>query len=154
MSRIFLKACVLISAMAIAVLAIAPGARAASAEQIVFSGQTPPGGLVTTGGVFVPMGFWIWCQNENPAGQYEGPCAGSMYFYPSLLRPVFGSVSEGPTGIYTMSVSSGGASPAITCSLNNVNAVLTSGHTNDINIACAAPAVSGTFSGAVVQVTG
>lgn len=118
-----------------------------NAEQIVFSGQTPPGSF--TGG---PFGFWVWCEDAEAGNPYAGFCAGSIYFYAlELIRPVRGTVSENPDGSYTMTVES--RDGAIACELTNVPPV-TKGPRNDVNVSCSSPGISGTFHGAVVQVTG
>src|SRR2546427_11666671 len=85
---------------------------APNAEQIVFSGQTPPGFFT------VPAGFWIWCEDEETGNPYEGRCAGSMYFYQlELIRPVQGGVTDLASGAHRMTVGSGDG--AIACTLDN-----------------------------------
>jgi len=130
------------------VLVAAPdiGAQPNNAEQIVFSG--------TGGGSFAGtpqgFGFWIWCQNENPADQYAGVCQGAMYFYGlGITTHVFGEVSEGPSGQYTMWVTNGGN---VACTLTNTTEF--SGPRNTVNVSCSSPAGSGTSTNAVVNATG
>lgn len=138
-----------IVAVAVAsVLVMAPGVGAApsNAEQIVFSG--------TGGGNFADtpqgFGFWIWCQNDNPAGQYEGVCQGAMYFYGlGITTHVFGGVSEGAGDQYTMWVTNGSS---VSCTLTNTTDV--SGPRNTVNVWCSSPAGSGASTNAVVNATG
>jgi hypothetical protein len=122
-----------------------PGALAQS-EQIVFSG-------VTTNGI----GFWIWCQNENPAdAPYTGACAGSMYDYDQgNARGVHGFVAEPSDGTYVMHVSSGDGFIS-DCTLTNTPPV-TSGPHNTVTVdPCTinGTAESGSTSNAVVRATG
>lgn len=66
--------------------------RASQAEQIVFSGQTPPGSFAAG-----PFGFWVWCEDAEAGNPHASFCAGSIYFYAlELIRPVRGTVAENP----------------------------------------------------------
>jgi hypothetical protein len=129
------------------VLVAAPGvgAQPNNAEQIIFSG-TGGGNFASVGQGF---GFWIWCQNENPAGQYEGVCQGAMYFYGlGITTHVFGQVTES-NDLYTMSVTNGSN---VTCTLANTSDV--SGPRNTVNVSCTSPGGGGVSTNAVVNVTG
>jgi hypothetical protein len=81
-----------------------------------------------------PFGFWVWCQAEPAASGNGGygaakACQGAMYFYAldKHVTPVLGTVSEGPNGIYTMTLLqgtlaqlfSGSLNPAYMCTLSN-----------------------------------
>jgi hypothetical protein len=115
-------------------------------EQIVFSG--------TGFGDFGPFGFWIWCQDADSSTPYAGECNGAMYFYAlHITKGVEGEVSEGPDGIYTMTVNSR-KGDSVSCTLVNDSEELTAGPTNSITVTCSAPAGTGTSDNAVINVTG
>jgi hypothetical protein len=106
-----------------------------NAEEIVFS--TPGFVMALTGnskGTTTPFGFWIWCAGAAAPGSNGGyqnaqACQGAMYFYAldTHVTHVVGEVSEGPSGIYTMTVVQGTAAqlfsgtlhPAYACTLTN-----------------------------------
>jgi hypothetical protein len=129
-------------------------ARAASSEQIVFSGA---GSLTLdpaiAGHSSTPFGFWIWCEDNGSTNPYHGKCSGSMYFYDlGITRGVKGAVAE-TSGIYTMSVVST-LDNAVACALSNDSTTITSGPTNTVNVVCAAPAGTGSAPNSVITVTG
>ena len=99
------------------------------------------------------FGFWVWCEDAEAGNPYAGECHGSLYFYGiALTKGVSGTLSEGPDGIYHMTVSS--RDGKVSCTLWNASPVITRGLTNTVNAICAAPAGSGTSPHSVVQVTG
>jgi hypothetical protein len=121
----------------------------AQSEQIIFSGV----GSGTFDNTPTPVGFWIWCQDENPGNpDYAGECAGSMYFYGlGLTKGVAGEVEESGEA-YIMTVASR-KGPSISCQLENVPPVVQGPH-NTVNITCVTPSGTGTSETAVVNVTG
>jgi hypothetical protein len=144
----------IVMTVAVAVMLVAgatPGVSLAAAhpeaaEQIIFSGQVPPGSFS------VPAGFWVWCEDDEATNPYAGDCNGAMYFYElGLVRHVTGEVEELESGAYEMTLTSDDG--AIACTLSNVPPVR-QGPANSVVVACTAPWISGTFSGAVVRVTG
>lgn len=132
---------------ALAAAAALPAAAANSSEQVIFS---KTGAFSQSLG---PFGFWIWCEadSNNP---YQGQCNGSMYFYAfgTPRHVVDGSISEGPTGIYTINVVS--SDGFINCTLANTAPAM-HGPNNTISVTCSSPASgTATATGSVVNVTG
>jgi len=116
-----------------------------AAEQIVFSG--------TGSGSFGPVGFWIWCEDDEAQNPYHGECNGSMYFYAlRIVKHVTGTVVETAEGRYTMTVSSGSAPADVSCALNNTT--LVRGPNNTVQVVCSSPSGSGISTNAVVNATG
>ncbi|TMH35874.1 MAG: hypothetical protein E6H66_06505 [Betaproteobacteria bacterium] len=144
------------------VLCVAPAQLYASSEQIVFANTDNPNPGPSATGVFNYtflnpedkfFGFWVWCEDAEAGNPYAGECHGSLYFYGiALTKGVSGTLSEGPDGIYHMTVSS--RDGKVSCTLWNASPVITRGLTNTVNAICAAPAGSGTSPHSVVQVTG
>jgi hypothetical protein len=141
---------------------ILAGVAYAASEQIVFANSDNPNGGRSATGVFNYtflnpddkfFGFWLWCEDPEATNPYAGECHGSVYFYGiGLTKGVSGSVSEGPDGIYKMTVTS--RDGKVACTFWNVSATITRGLTNTVNAICSAPAGSGTSPNTVVQVTG
>ena len=144
------------------VLCVAPAQLYASSEQIVFANTDNTNLGPSATGVFNYtflnpedkfFGFWVWCEDAEAGNPYAGECHGSLYFYGiALTKGVSGTLSEGPDGIYHMTVSS--RDGKVSCTLWNASPVITRGLTNTVNAICAAPAGSGTSPHSVVQVTG
>jgi hypothetical protein len=143
---------------ACAVLLLVGGAATASAqsEQIIFSGV----GFGEFNGTPTPVGFWIWCQDENPSpnAEYAGECAGAMYFYAlGITKAVEGEVEEGePDGVYIMTVTSRKGT-SISCMLTNelnTDGEISQGPNNTVDVNCASPSGIGQSTNAVVNVTG
>jgi hypothetical protein len=134
-------------AAVLALGAASAGSSANSSEQIVFSG-TGSGTFSYTNSA---VGFWIWCQNSNPAGApYSGACQGAMYFYElGITTHVFGEVSELSPWNYEMDVTNGSN---VSCALRNTTEV--KGPHNTVTIWCSSPSGSGSSSSAVVNATG
>ncbi len=149
----------LLVAGAAALISVALGgvsARAASSQQVVFSGT----GFFSDGSEpITPFGFWIWCEGSS-TNPYQGSCSGAMYFYAlGITKGVSGSAS-GSSAVFNMTVRS--ADGQVACSLTNSAPVL-SGPANLVTATCSAPAqvsntsdsdVIGTSTTAVVNVTG
>jgi len=166
----------LVLAFVSGMLAITVTYAASNSEQVVFStpgffpmtltGTAPNGGNVT------PLGFWVWCIAEPGGPPSNGvygadkACQGSMYFY-FLGHPehVFGAaflhngsgITEGPAGIYTMTVDA----TDFRCTLRNALPFQTKALTNTVHVECTfknafADAGSGTadVTNSVVNVTG
>jgi hypothetical protein len=139
----------------LAALLMLVGAAAAqpanNAEQVIFSGT----GSGTFNSVNQGFGFWIWCQNSNPAGQYSGVCQGAMYFYGlGITKHVFGEVSEIGTNTdgsdrYRMDVTNG---TNVSCTLKNWSGG--KGPHNNVSVWCSSPSGSGSSNNAVVNATG
>ncbi len=133
-------------------LALAPGAQASGAQQIVFSAQNPPStGSFTSGSVTTPFGFWIWCEGAS-TNPYTGRCGGAMYFYGlAIVRGVqdFAAPTFGTSAV-TLHVQSGDG--AVHCDLTGPLSP-SSGPTNTISVTCMKPSGSGTASNAEVQIT-
>ncbi|HEX9287484.1 MAG TPA: hypothetical protein VF999_09495 [Thermoanaerobaculia bacterium] len=127
----------------------------AASEQVIFSGV----GFGTFDETPTPVGFWIWCQAENPSSHqdYVGECAGAMYFYVlGITKAVEGEIEESETeeGVYTMTVGSRKGSSIIGCQLTN-HLPITQGPSNTVDIVCATPSGNdGLSTNAVVNVTG
>jgi hypothetical protein len=136
----------------------------ATGETMALSGNTNPNHVTST-----PFGFWIWCAAGAAPGSNGGyqnghACAGNMYFYAlnQSAKSVFGDVSEGPDGIYTMTVFSGvfpNSSGDFSCMLNNTTPD-PKGPGNGVDVKCSfgASFFGGTgtanVTDAVVNVTG
>ncbi len=130
-----------------ALLVAVPGvsAQPSSSEQVVFS---KTGAFSESLG---PFGFWIWCEADS-GNPYQGRCSGSMYFYFfGTPQHVDGSITEGPSGIYTMAVAS--ADGFIDCKLTNTEQAV-SGPRNTVMVTCKAPSGTAAAAGSVVNVTG
>ena len=152
MIRLF-PAAVLLLAIAVVLLSISPETvvRAANnSEQVVFSGVAFPGTLPG------PSGFWIWCESDS-GNPYVGACNGAMYFYAlHVTKHVSGTVTEGPSGIYTMDVHST-LDSSLHCRLSNDSATIAAGPANGVTVTCLAdePAAGTNHTdSAVVHVTG
>lgn len=125
----------------------------AAGEQVIFSGV----GFGTFNDTPTPVGFWIWCQAENPSSHtdYVGECAGAMYFYAlGITKAVEGEIEESETeeGVYTATVASRKGS-SVSCQLTN-HLPITHGPSSTVDITCASPNGSGQSTTAVVNVTG
>jgi Transposase DDE domain len=102
-----------------------------------------------------PFGFWIWCEadSNNP---YHSRCNGAMYFYALFptqpAKHVAGTISEGPSGIFTMSVASSDGSAV--CTLKNLVTPPTHGPSDVVSVTCSTPNFSGVSTNAVINVTG
>ncbi len=152
----------LLSALLFLVCVTSAAAVDASSEQIIFANTDNPNAGPTATGVFNYtflnpndkfFGFWVWCEDPEAANPYAGECHGSLYFYGiGLTKGVSGTVSEGPDGIYHMTVSS--RDGKVACTLWNASPVITRGLTNTVNALCSAPAGTGTSPNTNVQVTG
>lgn len=131
------------------------------AEQIVFSGQIPPGTF--SGTQDHDVDFWIWCEHKKANNSYAGQCVGSMGI-DALTEAVSGAVHmDGDLDQHFITVSS--KDNAIACTLsdadpagdeggNDTEVPHTQGPTNDVNVDCSQPsAFSGVFHGAVVLTT-
>lgn len=141
---------VLVAALSIAFASAATAAPGQGgdqhSEQIVFSG--------TGFGDFGPFGFWIWCQDPESSTPYAEECAGAIYFYGlHITKGVEGDVTEGPDGIYTMTVTSR-KGDSVSCTLVNDSEEITVGPTNDVTVTCSSPAGSGHSDNSVINVTG
>ncbi len=147
-SKLFLSLVALVMVLLLAVtISQTSRARAASSEQVVFSGVGFSQSAQT------PVGFWIWCEAES-SNPYQGECNGSMYFYALHITKHVGDVKpiqEEPDGHYLMTV--GSSDGSVSCTLENVVPV-THGPTNTVNITCTAPALTAQSTNAVVNVTG
>jgi len=141
---------------------LAAGAYAA-AEQIVFANTDNPNAGPTQTGVFTYVGrpqpddpffgFWLWCEDREATNPYAGDCHGSVYFYGiGLTKGVSGEVTEGPDGIYHMTVSS--RDGKVACTFYNTSAVIHRGLTNEVDAICSAPAGTGLSPNSLIQVTG
>lgn len=123
-----------------------------NAEEIVFS---TPGFVMSLAGnskaTTTPFGFWVWCAGSAASGsnggyQNDNACQGAMYFYALDKHPthVIGFVTEGPPGIYTMTLFQGTAAqlfagtlnPAYVCTLVNDTAD-PKGPSNGVSASCA-----------------
>jgi hypothetical protein len=127
-------------------LALGSTAPAANnSEQVVFS---KTGAFSST---FGPLGLWIWCEADS-GNPYQGECAGNVYFYAVTSRAfgVTGTISEGASGLYTMTVSSANGFIS-NCQFSNPNQAV-HGPNNTLELdACT---VNGTsFTGAQVITT-
>lgn len=144
------------------------------AEQIVFSGQIPPGTFESTGPTTeTDVGFWVWCEHRMADNSYAGECDGSLNIG-DLSQGVSGTVMMDPDmDQHIISVSSkdgslactlsdedptadepGAPGPTANTDQGTTDVPHTAGPTNTVNISCTAPAgVSGTFTGAVVKTT-
>jgi hypothetical protein len=132
----------LLTALALAVLAIGPAALAQGHEQVIFSGEAE--------GSVGEVGFWIWCAVDQ-SGNYDD-CSGAIAFDDlHLTRHVEGEVEELGDDVYQMDVASTDGSVA--CTLTNVPPI-THGHTNTVDISCTAPSATATSTDAVVVSTG
>src|SRR4030095_1475634 len=122
----------------------------AQSEQIIFSGV----GFGTFDNTPTPVGFWSWCQDENPSenAEYAGECAGSMYFYDLRLRKAVEGEVEESGEAYVMTVASRKGT-LISCQHENVPPDV-HGPRNTVNITCVTPSGTGTSETAVVNVTG
>jgi hypothetical protein len=132
----------LLTALALAVLAIGPAAMAQGHEQVIFSGEAE--------GSVGEVGFWIWCAVDE-SGNYDD-CSGAIAFDDlHLTKHVEGEVEELGDDVYQMDVASTGGSVA--CTLTNVPPI-THGHTNTVDISCTSPSATATSTDAVVVSTG
>jgi hypothetical protein len=132
----------LLTALALAVLAIGPAALAPGHEQVIFSGEAE--------GSVGEVGFWIWCAVDE-SGNYDD-CSGAIAFDDlHLTKHVEGEVEELGDDVYQMDVASTGGSVA--CTLTNVPPI-THGHTNTVDISCTSPSATATSTDAVVVSTG
>lgn len=131
------------------------------AEQMIFSGQVPPGTF--TGTAAHDVDFWVWCEHKMASNSYAGECAGSMGI-DAVTEAVSGTVHMDPDkDQHYMVVSS--KDGAIACTLSDIDPAgdesgadtevpHTSGPTNDVNVRCTAPSTfSGVFHGAVILTT-
>jgi hypothetical protein len=133
----------LLTALALAVLAIGPAAMAQGHEQVIFSGEAE--------GPVGEVGFWIWCAVDQ-SGNYDD-CNGAMAFDDlHLVRHVEGEVTELGDDVYQMDVAST-RDGSVACTLTNVPPI-THGHTNTVDISCTAPSGTATSTDAVVVSTG
>lgn len=170
MRRIGMAGALLALAALIGVLVLAAATGAAAqpnnSEQVVFaSSASPPtrgplsggfGNFAFGGSVLQPgpFGFWVWCEADS-TNPYHTFCNGSLYFYDfGLVKGVFGTVAEGPDGIYTMTLNS--ADGTVPCKLSNT--VPGSGKQR-VNITCTGNGSTSVTGGgfvpsAVVNVTG
>jgi hypothetical protein len=129
-------------------------------EQIVFSGQVPPGTFAGTGDV----DFWVWCEHGGTTGNpqhvkngYAGECAGSLTVN-DVTKGVSGNVHMVPdasvSGMdHVIDVQS--RDGTIACELRN-QLPLSTGPTSTVYVSCSAgpdPLPNGTFSDAVVTIT-
>jgi hypothetical protein len=124
------------------------------AEQVVFSGQVPPGTFTGTGAEDID--FWVWCEHGGADNPYAGECVGSMGV-DALTQAVSGRVHMVPDanpGLgmdHVIDVQSKNGSLA--CELRN-HLPLSHGPTSTVDVACTAPGtITGSFSGAVVITT-
>jgi hypothetical protein len=129
--------------------------RAEASEQIIFSGV----GFGTFDGTETPVGFWIWCQENNPSphAEYAGECAGAMYFYAlGITKAIEGDVDELEEGVYQMTVTSRNAASVACILTNELNeeGEVEHGPNNTVRVDCATPNGSGVSTNAVVNVTG
>ena len=121
-----------VSLAAIALIAVAftlaPStrlAKAAPAENVIFSGEG-----VTNDGT-LQVGFWIWCQPEGNSPIYTGACKGAV-----LVRGqgpadhVAGFIVENPDGTYVARVFATRGKTMLAAAFHNVNPEPTSGPTN------------------------
>jgi hypothetical protein len=141
---------------------VAGSVYAAASEQIIFANTDNPNGGKSATGVFTYanvnpedkfFGFWIWCQDPEANTPYAGECHGAVYFYGiGLTKGVSGEVTEGPDGIYTMTVNS--RDNKVSCSFYNTSTTPTKGLTNDVKAICSAPAGTGDSPNSIVNVTG
>lgn len=149
------KCGVMIAACAVVLLIGGVATARGQSEQIVFSGT----GSGTFNDRETPFGFWIWCQDENPADvDYAGECAGAMYFYGlGITKAVEGEVEEGANeGEYIMTVMSRKGT-SVSCVLRNelnTEGEISHGPHNIVHVDCTTPTGGGTSENAVVNVTG
>lgn len=140
------------------------GVSANSAEQIVFSGQTPEGAWTTTGATNVDdVGFWVWCEHKKANNSYAGECDGSVNVG-DLSRGVSGQVHmDGDLDEHIMDVASKDGSlvctlsdddPAFDEGTSDTEVPHTQGPTNRVYVSCTTPTgVAGYLDGAVVRTT-
>jgi len=142
-----------VAAVTFSVVFIAASALPANnAEQVIFS---TPGFVMSLQGNnkagTTPFGFWVWCAADasaNSKGGYQNDnaCQGSMYFYAldKHASHVIGFSTEGPGGIYTMTLFQGTAAqlfagtlnPAYVCTLVN-DTPDPKGPSNGVSASCA-----------------
>ena len=165
------KVALILGAVLFAAVSASP---ANNAEEVIFS---KTGGFMTLSGNSVaagtPFGFWIWCAGQAAPGSNGGyqnanACQGSMYFYglDHNATHVVGEMSEGPSGIYHMSVVQGTAAQLFSGNLNPSFACILSNTTpdpkgpgNGVNASCTFFDLGGgtgtsSIANAVVNVTG
>jgi hypothetical protein len=145
----------------------APGPSGVSApmdyreEQIVFSGQVPPGSFSGTG----DADFWVWCEHggltgnpQHPKNNYAGECNGAMTVN-DVTKGVSGTVHMVPDATPSLGmdhvISVQASDGSIDCTLQN-QLPLSHGPTTMVYVSCTTaptPGASGTFTGAVVNIT-
>ncbi len=134
-----------LAAAALALGLISGVGSARSSEQVVFS--IAPAFSESLG----PFGFWIWCEAES-TNPYVGECAGTIYFYgTTAVEQVadHASITEGPTGIYTISINTSD----ISCTLKNETSS-PHGSGQKIDVSCTSPFNGSATVTGVVNVTG